>query len=415
MLRPQTIPFDRHVSGREEAEESQLSNDPSAMPARMKLGAAWLSVTAVGIVALVYSIMLQCSQAWTMGGLVALLIGYAAYGSFLTNKNTVQFADSLYYMGFLWAVFALIATFVVWPAPRLTADAVLTTFGYALVSTFAGMLLRLLVIQFQEMLPDRLVYAQETIDRGVEALNQQIKDATTDITSFRQRAASELGGTFQGLLRSLDDVRDKLADQHRTMATAMSAGLESSLKEVLGRLSAMQIPEEMLTAEVAKVIAALGKREEDVEQAVQQLTQSLAHAADTVTRFGESLYGSDVAQRMGSAVDELSHTIRGRAEEVANMATALETSRTELESQLISMQSLRSAFASVSTQLSTLEAELRDVSSYSLGADVRDGLVNVQKAVQSTLDSSKAIESAMRGVVSFLKESMTKEPAIDGR
>ena len=45
-------------------------------------------------------------------------------------------------------------------APKLTADAVLTTFGYALVTTFSGMLLRLLVVQFRDTLPDRLVHAE---------------------------------------------------------------------------------------------------------------------------------------------------------------------------------------------------------------------------------------------------------------
>ena len=60
--------------------------------------------------------------------LAALLAAYGGYGFSLPKKNTIQFADSFYYMGFLWAIFALISAFVLWPAPRLTADAVLTTF-----------------------------------------------------------------------------------------------------------------------------------------------------------------------------------------------------------------------------------------------------------------------------------------------
>jgi len=415
MQRFSTISFERPMPEADELEESGLSSDPSSLQDRIKLGTAWLCATVTGIVALVYSTISQFSPTFTMVGLIGLLIAYAAYGYSLRKKNTIQFADSLYYTGFLWALFALIATFVVWPAPKLAADAVLTTFGYALVATFSGMLLRLLVIQFEDTLPDRLVHAQETIDCRVAALTQQISEATMEIASFRERAASELGGTLRDLVRSLEDIRETITDQHRTMTTTMSAGFESSLNDILGRLAAIRIPQEILTTEVAKLIAALGKRGEDVEEAVQTLEKSLMQAAETVTRFGNSLDGSEAAKRIGVAVNDLSSTIKDRTHEFVTMTTALENSRTELDSQLNSLQSLRSAFAKVSTQLSTLETELRDLSSNSLRADVRNGVLNVQKAIQSSLEASKAIESTMRGVMFFLKERVTEEHSFDGK
>jgi chaperonin cofactor prefoldin len=399
----------------DELEESDLSRDPSTLKGHIKLGIAWLCATVTGVLALVYSTMWQFPRAYTMSGLIGLLVAYAAYGSSLRKKNTLQFADSLYYMGFLWALFALIATFVIWPAPKLTADAVLTTFGYALVTTFCGMFLRLLIIQFQVTLPDRLIHAQETIDRRVAALIRQINEATMEITSFRDRAASDLGDTLHDLVRSLAAVREKIAEQHRTMTTMMSASFESSLKDILGRLAAIQIPQEILTTEVAKLVAALGRREEDFEKAAQRLEKSLTQAAETVTRFGDSLYGSEGAKKVGVAVRELSSTIKQRTDEFVKMNMVLEASRTELESHLNSLQSLGSAFAKVSTQLSTLETELRDLSSTSISADVRNGLINVQKAIHSSLDASKAIESTMRGVMFFLKERVTEERSGNGK
>jgi chaperonin cofactor prefoldin len=198
------------------------------------------------------------------------------------------------------------------------------------------------------------------------------------------------------------------------MTTMMSEGFESSLKDILGRLAAVQIPQEILTTEVAKLVAALGKRGEDFEEAVQRLEKSLMQAAETVTRFGDSLYGSEAAKRVGVAVNNLSGTIKERTDEFVKMNTALEASRTELDSQLNSLQSLRSAFATVSTQLSTLETELRDLSLNSISADVRNGLMNVQKAIHSSLDASNAIESTMRGVMIFLKERVTEERSSNG-
>jgi predicted nucleic acid-binding Zn-ribbon protein len=415
MPRFSTMRFERPMPDPEDLEDSGASSDDSARQSHVRLGAAWLCTTLAGILALGYSAMSQYSRTSTMLVLMVLLVTYAGYGSFLRKKNTVQFADSLYYMGFLWALFALIASFVVWPAPKLTADAVLTTFGYALATTFCGMLLRLLVVQFQETAPDRLVHAQETIDRRVAALTQQISDATMEIASFRDRAACELGSTLQGLVHSLTEAREQIAEQHQAMTTTMSAGFESSLKDILGRLATIQIPQEVLTTEVAKLVATVGKRGEEFEKAAQRLEKGLMQAAETVTRFGDSLFGSEGAKQIGVAVNELSGTIKERTKQFAEMTTALEKGRTELDSQLNSLQSLRSAFATVSTQLSTLETELKSLSSNSISADVRNGLMDVQKAIHSSLDASKAIESAMRGVMFFLKERVTEERAGDGK
>lgn len=412
MPRLPTIASERPMPDPDDLEESGLSSDH--LQGHIKLGAVWLCATLAGVLGLAYSTISQFSRTSTMLGLVVLLVAYAAYGSSLRKKNTAKFADSLYYMGFLWALFALIATFVVWPAPKLTADAVLTTFGYALVTTFCGMLLRLLVIQFQATLPDRIVHAQEALDRRVAALTQQINEATMEVTAFKDRASSDLVAMHHDLMQSLVDVRERISEEYRTMTTTMSAGFESSLKDMLGRFAAIEIPQDILTTEVTKLVATLEKRGVEVEEAVQRLEKSLTQAAETVTLFADSLYGSEAAKRVEVAVNDLSSMIKDRTDEFLKMNTALEASRTELESQLNSLQSLRSAFAMVSTQLSTLETELRHLSVDSISADVRNELMNVQKSIHSSLDASQAIESTMRGVMFFLKEKVTEERSSNG-
>ena len=408
MHRLPTMPLDRPRPASDELEEIEFSRDDAAL-SHLKLGIAWLCTTLAGVAGLAYSSISQTSPPTTMLVLVVLLVAYGGYGFFLPKKNIIQFADSFYYMGFLWAIFALISAFVLWPAPRLTADAVLTTFGYALVTTFCGMLFRLVIIQFQDTHPDRLVHAQEAIDHRMAALVQQINEATMEITSFRDRAASDLGGTLHDLVRSLAEVREKIAERHRTMAHAMSEGLESSLHEILERLSAIQIPQELFTAEVTKLVAELGKQGQGCEQAAHRLETSLTHAAQTATAFGESLYGSEAAKQVGVAINDLSHKIKDRTEQFIEMTAALEKSRSELDGQLNSLQSLRSAVSMVSAQLSAFETELKDLSSASMAAEVRTGLTNVRQAISSSLEASQAIESTMRGMLFFMKERVTEE------
>src|SRR5262249_51624090 len=146
----------------------------------------------------------------------------------------------------------------------------------------------------------------------------------------------------------LADVRDTIIEQHRTTAKAVSENLESSLQEILGRVSAIQFPQDMLTAEVTKLVAALGKQGEGFKIAAHRLETSLMQAAQTATAFGESLHGSVASKQVGVAIHELSRKIKDRTEQFVEMTGSLEKSRSELEGQLGSLQSLRSAVSTVS-------------------------------------------------------------------
>jgi len=44
-----------------------------------------------------------------------------------------------------------------------------------------------------------------------------------------------------------------------------------------------------------------------------------------------------------------------------------------------------------------------------MSAEVKNGLMNVQKAIRSSLEASKTIESTMRDVLLFMRERVTEE------
>ncbi|HMU54505.1 MAG TPA: hypothetical protein PKA61_05845 [Nitrospira sp.] len=397
----------------DDVDEQVHSDVHPTLRGNRKLAVAWVCTTLLGGAALWYSAASQYSPTVTLFVLIGLLAGYAGYGYAVKKKNTAQFADSLYYMGFLWALFALIAAFVLWPAPKLTTEAVLPAFGYALIMTCSGMVLRLVTLYFQDTLSDRLLDVQDTIDQRVSTLLHEITEANMEISSFRDLAANDLRGSLHDLVRSLSDVREKLAEQQFAMSKTMTAGLESSVKDMLGRLSTMQMPQEILTAEVSKLIAAMGRRGDSFEAAAQKLEDGLAKTAETVASFGESLYGAEGVGQVEAAVNELSDTLKQRTEQFLAMTTAFERSRAELDGQLDGLQSLRASFAAVSSRLSAFETELEDITATSMSADVKNGLLNVQRAIQSSLEASRTIETTMRDVMSFLRVRVTEEHSGD--
>src|SRR5947208_5230201 len=74
-----------------------------------------------------------------------VMFGYLWYGLLQRNRNTAKLADSLYFMGFLWTLYALIDS-LIRQGSQITSDTVFIAFGYALVTTGMGMFLRLALI-----------------------------------------------------------------------------------------------------------------------------------------------------------------------------------------------------------------------------------------------------------------------------
>src|SRR5947209_11787600 len=110
-----------------------------------QLGIAWVISVILGAVAISSTHSVNPQRLLIP---VAIMLGY---GLFVFNQWTelfanssqayqhsivAQLADSMYFMGFVWTLWALIDSFVL----RVnTSDAIFRTFGYALVTTATGM------------------------------------------------------------------------------------------------------------------------------------------------------------------------------------------------------------------------------------------------------------------------------------
>lgn len=182
------------------ATEAEAANHVSLGPTgrygliwEKRLATAWLVVFCVGSLLIIYFPAIQPSR-------LALPIGamllYFGYGLTVNDRHTEKFADSLYFMGFLWTLIALIGALF---GGRLAAASVFRAFAYGLVTTAVGMLLRTLVLQFQHTLPDRMVQAQEDMGQAVGRFLAEIGRASEAVNRFRVGAEVRLAEELSSL------------------------------------------------------------------------------------------------------------------------------------------------------------------------------------------------------------------------
>lgn len=376
----------------------------------IKLGTAWMLITILG--ALLIYLAPKGIKEITIGVPLGLLVIYALYGHSIPQKNTIKFADSMYFMGFLWTLFALIIAFVVRPLDQLTASTVLTAYGYALITTCAGMFLRLLVLQFQETLPDRLADAEEEIDKRVAALTEQMQKATAELVTYRQEATDVLTNRLDSLSRSLHAIETAITEGHRHLAETAIQQLDEALRAVVLRLQQIEVPHEKVKAEVTKLAQQLGKWGEKLERLMPTLEEKMLRSAEQIDQLAKSLFDTDGAKHVQESFQRLRDTLTESTTQVGATTGAWLQASGGVDKTVGSMVAFKESINHLGAALQEVEAQLRNFTQISAD-DLRNRFIDVQQAIDTNLKTSQQIESAMHEVVEFLSNRVLEERGRD--
>lgn len=341
-----------------------------------KLAFGWVTAFVIGAVAIVVT---PSSQEGLGRFLVIMpLLVYFTFGLSLEHKNTTRFADSLYFMGFLWTLVALIRVVT---TPDLTQAQMFPRFGYALIATAAGMLLRVLVIQFQETLPDRMTDAQETISLEAEKLAREFRSATDELRSFNSGASQELTQWLAAFLRSLSKVQERIEGAHEAATDESVKQIQQASESLAERLNNFALPTEKVETSANDLAATFTRSATTLSDAISGVASTVTESGNQVSSAGKKLseqiqqieiprdsintHFVHVVAPMGHAVSDLCGKLSGAAAAVEGLEKWLK----EMPNRL-----------GIEESLTGIVRKLRDIDS------------EHQKAVQALSSSSRHLQ-----------------------
>jgi archaellum component FlaC len=169
---------------------------------------------------------------------VAIMVSYVwlhyPRGSFAKSPlgavRIAQLADSAYFLGFLWTLWALIDSFVL---KKATApDAAFRVFGYALVTTAAGMTIRLFLLHFQTT-RDVEVY---TVEENLQRFSVATDKACGAIQGF-QKSTETLSKKIAMVSQAVDLVDKHVAEVHRQTSQAISDRINTTVDDLRNKVA----------------------------------------------------------------------------------------------------------------------------------------------------------------------------------
>ena len=264
-----------------------------------------------------------------------------------------QLADSVYFLGFLWTLWALIDSFVIHPLS--IAEAVFRAFGYALITTASGMFLRLALLQFSYSVGEHAEEGKEEIetqvrrftsevDKSVRALRkiQTTLQAVSESFELAGKTMKEKTIALEGVLeegrKRLDNIVVEIAEENRRSFEPLRATVRESVNRVEEAVNANLIKIGQVESRLTQAADSVGKATSGLTVGLPQEMEKLFKSLSLVSaRISNIDVPSDIVEksidRQSSRLSQsLDHSTRALQESISKLAASASAARHQMGS-----------------------------------------------------------------------------------
>ena len=342
--------------------------------------------------------------------------GYAnSTGALVTLRRARlgQLADSLYFLGFLWTLWALIDSFVI--HQMSIAEAVFRAFGYALVTTALGMFLRLLLLQFAYSEEEQVRLGEQTVEEEIASFTHEVHGAVESLSAFRKRTDDAVTTWIESLNKSATDLKAAVDDV---------TGQTTDLKDAL--LKMHEASAEHVDSLVGTALDQFTRRLEPSLEALNNANNNfVSQVSNSSTKLTQSMQSSTA--QVEAAVNKGVKQVETAAEagavqlqsELANASSAI---RASLDKSTQVMEAAGISFATIlSTQMANLASDLANLSSQiqevRVPVDIIENTVSQQlsvlnstllKSTETVEQKTTAFSKAVSGQIANLELDLAK-------
>lgn len=282
-----------------------------------KLQQLFVAAFVAGLSGLVFGTMLG---AWWLSIIVtvASLIVYVFVGYRINDGHVPaqQFGDSAYYLGFLFTLAALMISMFVLGLDETDVRALLGRFATALLTTMIGLVARMWIVNLSGTTDGSLESAQQSLAQQTERFRQELEGVTTGLVGEGYRVQESVG-----------HLTEEMASETKAAMQRATATLTESVAQASSTLS--KKAEEAFSAGEGALRAGFERLEQSFSQLEQTLADQTAQLHESfqelVRKVSATRLPEDVLSRhLQPALDQLGGSVRGLVESTDQIGKALD-------------------------------------------------------------------------------------------
>lgn len=311
------------------------------------------------------------------------VVGYRVRKKWNAQLTLAKFADSVYYLGFLFTVFSIIVCLIDIKSIGDDLNGMAARFGVAMVSTAIGMAARVFHTGFRVDTNDAVKGVEERAVQSAENLAMSFDAASQQLEVFRDQVMAASKEAVQSVHEQITAI-----SQHST--NAMEAFFANATQQSNHAFERILKQANDASSELLMTINSLREKSEHTLDRME--THALDFGKKAQERLDQTLFPDNLfAQKLNPAIDTLSGTTDSLNEGVTTLALDVKTAArmvgTAIRSLNTKTESIGQAVMAVG---SIVESQERLVESMkSQGSDVMDRVERIQKDYLDSLDDQR--------------------------
>jgi len=248
---------------------------------------------------------------------LAVMAIYIAVGFRLGTVDVIleQFADSIYYLGFLFTLLALVVSLYAFRADSLAIGQLVGNFALALVTTITGLASRIIITNFRSDEGSARRQLRDELEESTRQLILNARSFSLRLEALNNEVHFTLNNAIQEASRGLAASATTLQQQQQDSAAAMTrevsdAGqtLAHSVQQVQQQLARIELPQDIFSARLHQPLDELTQRFSQQQQAIDALMAQHSGVLERATEVNTGL------QHSAAHIDTLEAAIAGLAQ-----------------------------------------------------------------------------------------------------
>lgn len=347
--------------------------------------------------------------------LLYIFVGYR-YRELVVSDE--KFADSCYYLGFIFTIVSIILCLVDLPNIEGDITIIAARFGAAMISTVLGLFVRVCLVSFRPTIEDAV---RNMEDHSVEASRRLIDSyqrSFNDLEHFRGEVAAAAKSTVLSVTQEIQGLTEQTAKRMDEFFVEVSTQNSRAMAEILADVHAT-------TVDLKKAVEAFTKATTNsvgkVDKTVDAFSVRVVEKLDAID-FPQDLFSRklDTAiQALSGSTDTLTQGVTNISGEVLNAARLVEKSITKINLKTDSMNTTLVVAEQISAQqgklleiietrnegmIKNLQAQQEQIIN-ALDQQRRETVEGVSKQIVALTDISGTFQDVGKAIIA-VKESV---------
>ncbi len=267
---------------------------------------------------------------WILGfGIpIAFMLAYIIIGikSEKPGISDDKFADSCYYLGFIFTITSIIFSLFDLPHIGDNINDIAIRFGAAMVSTVLGLAVRVYLVTFKMNINDAVDLAESALITSHQKFTEQLIITVEQMQAFQEKVDSATKETVERINIQLEQLSKNHAEKLTNFFTDLSERNQTSFTEALNEVKKATI---RLSDSVESYSSGMGNNIASIEEKVTAFTNAVSNRLETTT-FPDGF----LAQKLNTPLAELIESTNSISSSIKQVAKEVNTSSSTLSTTL---------------------------------------------------------------------------------